>query len=1165
MTPIQMICYITFLIILLIREAHTDLITIGYSRQYANDQPLRKFVDQFGLSFKKDETQIFWTHKMEKWKDFLESHIEYAEVIPWLQEQTIINICKMCDGMNLAEFALLYDIVNTTNNGLIIIDSDSKSSDQINTLMRTSTKRNLSTHSTGKVSPIIYSSNSIVSNNWLHKLERTCYATIPSVPNHLRRRNTLYSFMPQIFASATEHKYHNRFYHSTQQTRAVHKAHQDSRSYHVLSKYRKKHHIYTKKYKLLKLHREQAKRKIRKQASDILKVPIGRRKLLCKYRKSCYNTSIIPDTWNIYNILPRFMDPREQKNFSEKEIITDIYTRNANEEKEEISEAELKLLCRYRKSCYEEMGAKIEKSALKVQSGPIFSRVITILPETKQKSTKEIARMALAKVEEKERTAALQPIPMKVIIDRDLNQIEEKMKKRLACKYRKSCYDSGVPPEIDVPFNNLFQKIYHFLRRRNQQAGVQEIIHKEFKDFNDNEKRVYCKYRKSCYNTAQKPVVNRSQIFKYTDTVKKYEELIPLKTRCKYRKSCYDTGILLDLKKKVAEETQPVVPVQIVTSLYHLKAFCKYRKSCYKQKAEEQQNLSVGLLNEAKTLEKDESEAIKSFQKEAILKSEKTEESNVSKKMGSEFEMKPMKETGSKKIIKKSKIFVPELEEKKMVAAIENEKFEETVHKSKKKKPKDPVEETPIEPPKKDQKIASSTIVKRSTTEKRALEYIGSKKERVKAEKIQVDKKITKEKKILVKKEFEKEPLPTAAEESLPVKELQSIFLQAENITSLKQVNIYDKSLSPLASKLLCKYRKSCYENGKLPPIETEKTILHDFQEKEDHRSLEIRCKYRKSCYETNKLPENLHENFKMRDLTKKEYMTEKHTPEEHIPLALRCKYRKSCYETGELPPIETNRFGFSTNQIFNEYKDTQSTEELSKEQLKLRCKYRKSCYESGILPPYLNHTVYVVTTSIKQHENPQLKCKYRRSCYESMELDIKLDKDRKKEEHKKVQEGTVKEPHQTESIIKHKEKKQKEEAQEEIMDEEGKRIRKKKNKESKSEAKEQEYMQIEPLDSQSRQTATTLRPLNSAQKLKCKYRLKCYDGVPLHQVAEEKRIEKQRHLSIKDFRRANGAICSIYYISCRKQAGLPIFERAPIGPNGRRLCRKKKKEETSS
>lgn len=58
---------------------------------------------------------------MEEWKDLLESGNDiHVELMLWLQEQTITNIYKVCDEMNLAEFILLHDVVNTTSNGLLI-------------------------------------------------------------------------------------------------------------------------------------------------------------------------------------------------------------------------------------------------------------------------------------------------------------------------------------------------------------------------------------------------------------------------------------------------------------------------------------------------------------------------------------------------------------------------------------------------------------------------------------------------------------------------------------------------------------------------------------------------------------------------------------------------------------------------------------------------------------------------------------------------------------------------------------------------------------------------------------------------------------------------------------------------------------------------------------
>uniref|UniRef100_A0A915PI81 Uncharacterized protein n=1 Tax=Setaria digitata TaxID=48799 RepID=A0A915PI81_9BILA len=1036
-------------------------------------------------------------------------------------------------------------------------------------LIRTAAKCNHRAQFAWKVSPIIYSCNEAI--KLIHWLGRTAHTPIlsPPSPSSLERRNTVRHFMPQIFASAAEYRHHNRAYHISQQLRTVFRGHHDSRSHHILSRHRKKHRVYTKKYKLLKLRREQeALRRIRKEASDVLEVPMGRRKLLCKYRKSCYDTGIVPDTWDINNILPRFMRSYEtQKNFSE-ESTTEIYAKNESEEKEEVSEGELRFLCRYRKSCYKEVGAEIERGALKVHGLPIFSRSI-ILPIQKQKSIKEIAKLALEKIEEKERIAALQPIQTKVIIDKTFSEIEEKMKKRLACKYRKSCYDSGIRPEI-VPLNNLFQNIYHFLKQQIRQVGMQQTIHKEFKDLSDDEKRVYCKYRKSCYTTGEKPKINYGQIFKYIHIVKKYEEVIPLGIRCKYRKSCYETGILPDLKKKIPKEKQPTPPVQTVTSLYNFKMLCKYRKSCYKRKAQEQQNLNAEIFGAIEELDRDEREQKKEVQneintiiepttKDPVLKSKKNEESRVSKQ--ERFVEQHVTEKSSNKLVaKKFKISDHKERQKNVAVTTENEKL---AYKPKKKKTKEPFEGTKVWSTKKVQKATlPSTAVQQTVIRKEALERVTFKKEQSKFEKVR---KNIKNKRIEKGAEDKgttdvmdvgnKSVLLSASAKTMEVPLIQvnrpqSAFSEEENIP-FRTVNIYDENLSSVDIKLLCKYRKSCYKNGILSMIQTTKNIGI----KNEQKPLKIRCKYRKSCYETGRLPEVLYENFKITGIIENK--------EERIPLTLRCKYRKSCYETGKLPEIETSILSFSMIQIENEYEEKEITEkQLSEGQQKLRCKYRKSCYTSGLLPPYLNQTVRLATFIKERYDSPQLKCKYRKSCYENMKLDMQLEKARKKEQ-RKMQQGIVRPTYRVEKAVKYKEKGQKEEILEEVTEEGSQETRKKKSKELKPAMEEKEYMQIAPRDTQSRQTDTKLRHLNSAQKLKCKYRLTCYDGVPLHQ-AEENKSEKKSQFNIKDFRRANGAICNVYYISCRKQAGLPILERGPIGPNGRRLCRKKKKEITN-
>lgn len=840
--------------------------------------------------------------------------------------------------------------------------------------------------------------------------------------------------MPRIFASATEHKYHNH------DNNMQHKAHQDLRSHLLFRRHGRKHHVYIKKSKFSKLYREQeTRRKIQKESSDLLDVAIGRRKLFCKYRKSCYNTGIIPNTWNINNVLPQMMSMDEEGKSSAKASMTEIPKSYDNEEKGKIGEEEMKLLCRYRRSCYEKVGAHIE-SALKVQVEPIsFSHDSVILP-TKQKSTKHIARITLRKIGE--RTASLQTTPTKMITGENLNEIKKKMKKRLACKYRKSCYD---------------------------------------------------------------------------------------------------TGILSDLSKKpVKEEMSPMVPVQTVTSLYYLKTLCKYRKSCYKKKTEERQNSNVGQLEEIRMLDKNGSErkkegekekkADKSYQKESVLESKKTTQTSPLMKVERVFETKPTKIINDKKLTKKSRISISKMEEKRM-AAIKNENVEGIVHKVGKTKTEQG-EEIPIKPIKKVQSAVLSTSTKRSIMQKKSPEYLQAKKKRLESEKVKEkirirDEKIVKKKKTLETDVFEKELTAKATEvSSTAVDEVQSTLLQVTKTIPLRNVNVYDENYN---------------ENSSL--LDQTAKITQHFEVQDDHRKIET-------------LLENHDGNFKTT------YLAKKNNPEKNMSLILRCKYRKSCYKTGKMPTVERSKLTLSKTQIMKGH-EASVRWEPTREQLRVRCKYRKSCYESDVPSIVLNDTAYAITTLIKHYESLQHKCKYRKSCYDSIKLDMQLDKARKMDEQRKMQKGIIEALYRKESVNKRKENEQKKNEKDEVTDGD-KRSNRTKSEELKSQIKEQQYMQINQLDSQSRQKAIKLQSINSVQKIKCKYRLKCYDSVPLQQVAEEKRIENQGKLNIKDFRRANGAICNFYYISCKKQAGLPINERVPIGPNGRRLCRKKKKEEMS-
>lgn len=1028
------------------------------------------------------------------------------------------------------------------------------------------------------------------------------------------------TWMPKIFASAARPSRSHK-----------HPVHHDPHQHHGIGKHRKARVNY-RQLELLHLRRKKEHdRKKQKSASEILKVPLSKRKLLCKYRKSCYSTGVIPETWDIYNILP--FSPSFLKTQRRSEKMSTIDLANIIEEsdaQEEVKESEIQLLCRYRKSCYKEVGAEIERRDANIRVVRVLSakKPIIALPPNRKKTIAEIAKIALKKIEEQEKLAAQRPIPAKVIVDKKLNQIEEEMKKRLACHYRKSCYETGNPPEISREFVNAFSKIYHFMLRSLKMPSKLDLIDKTFKELEEDQKKLYCKYRKSCYATGEKPVIQKQHIFTYVHLVQKHEQLVPLELRCKYRKSCYETGMLPNLTKQIEEKKEEKVPVAKIETIYDLKLNCKYRKSCYREKAQESANdtrtVAEHEMYEEIVAQIEHNEKERQREKEAVTtpavstapspkpvieqatdeeakpkkkrlsKKKETTEGGKKKKEKQVSKIKTLEEgttvtTEEAQQLKRKKIKTMHTEMKRNALKatkkegpvlaeqdglyLAEEQFEKKFKKakkatlvdiegkSKKVKSKARKEEESEEKPQKIRKTgtgipAKQELEKRAkddSTAKMLIPSLSRKSKIVKEKNISDMKSVgmtEKEKNETGKKLKVQQMLATKVLPSMQVERLRPVLV---NITEREEmhprkVNIADENLTPAQIKLICKYRKSCYEKGELPIILQAQTIMHLVEKDKEHKPLQLRCKYRKSCYETGILPTNLHEQQSSQVIVKRTYRSKQ----------LRCKYRKSCYETGEVPHIEKSMIGFSMiKNLLKMYEEEKEyvKREMTLEEKKLRCKYRKSCYESGILPPILNQTVETIASTIKdQYASPQLKCKYRISCYANLQLDIALDKQRKKEE-RKPKEGITESRIPVDGKVKEKEtKKEKRDSgkEEEIRG----KVRRKKERPGKQDEADLEYMQIQLLE-------TGKRKLTNPQKLKCKYRLSCYDGKPLHVIIKEEKIEKERAVNIKDFRRANGAICSIYYISCRKMAGLPVKERAPIGPNGRRLCRKKKKEET--
>uniref|UniRef100_A0A915AL59 Titin n=1 Tax=Parascaris univalens TaxID=6257 RepID=A0A915AL59_PARUN len=949
------------------------------------------------------------------------------------------------------------------------------------------------------------------------------------------------------------------------------------------------------------LQRKHARLLAKRENTIISQLSQSGRKLLCKYRKSCYETGV----------LPMFLQKEQEK----------------SEEMKALSEAELKVFCKYRKSCYDEIGTKYDRQI------PGKDRLVlagkgtpTAQKQRKKRSVKEMAEIALRRAHQKQERAAEKPRPKMAIIKAQLNKIEANMQRKLACKYRKSCYERGIRPVIEC--DNSLMRIYSFLSEHLHIPSKETVFNATFADLESAHKRLFCKYRKSCYETGVKPNIEHEERFNYKHIIEKRDVEIPLEIKCHYRKSCYETGIVPDLRAvetiTLAQQPSRKAPGTIA----ELKLHCRYRKSCYLNKTAEQPDLLTGqqppqeekrqvvllpikLADELKTkilpaivkvqkVDEEKSRETKTAREDSIVKetvepaaileettkpsktwakpttesiAKATEERTkkqrpTTKNKKTPIEMKPttkdkekatdatgtteaIKETTEKKLSEKKEKVTKAYITNVQPASAPKKDEEKIIDKREQKKEKQKRASVTLEKPvimkavKKDKPSESTTKTKDAPKTKPT---------QPKAEKDMKKEKEVKEE--IPKMDVEK---PTEMKEKprmVPHKEIRFIPpptppAPEEEIPPFKTVHI-DGDVETLEEKLRCKYRKSCYHNRTLPhPFEGFK-IEHITKREEQHIPMQYRCKYRKSCYETGEIPHTA-DNFKVEHLVVKK--------EEYIPLPLRCKYRKSCYESGVVPNIDQEFFIIASFQKFMRefYEETEEIRrEMSEEERKLSCKYRKSCYETGKLPQIEQETIKTIADTMKETTlSLHLRCKYRKSCYANYGIPAIKDTKRMPKPEAVIEKpstSTVGE----QAKVRTTEDQRKPHPPTTVDESDKKKTTKKSKKSEKKQDIEEElpYMQ-RALSEEKRPTTLAL-----AQKLKCKYRIKCYEGVPMHKVLHE--IKKET-IPIKNFQRADGRPCTIYHLSCRRMAGLPIKQRAPIGPNGRRLCRKKPKAEAAA
>uniref|UniRef100_A0A0K0G3Q7 Uncharacterized protein n=1 Tax=Strongyloides venezuelensis TaxID=75913 RepID=A0A0K0G3Q7_STRVS len=944
------------------------------------------------------------------------------------------------------------------------------------------------------------------------------------------------------------------------------------------------------KLKLIRRHNYAINKKVRrhhhrkivgnKVIVDMPKVQAAIRKFECKYRKSCYATGQL-------NLDIVYKDPIE----------------TVEAEKVPLTVDQLKLICKYRKSCYDSAGVPDEQKKLleddndKIDSFGRGGKQVIKATKKNKKTLKNIAKKILKKAQKK---VAVKVKKSKenpnVAFEKYLEKTEKLYKKKLDCKFRKSCYETGIVPfetQPPEPLEEVIQRYWNWLEQKFNFDVDFNIVKEEvpFEDLSSEDKKIRCHYRKSCYETGIVPNIS-VKIFEQpvkeveTDPILGFPEENK-KLACKYRKSCYETGILPQVSVVVPEVKEKVVPL----NENEFKVYCKFRKSCYVKEAklEVDENLDIPLVKEEETQTKDditneveetsiEAEKMPEFPEEIKKKEKKQKKgkkNNIQEETPVEViseEVEIIKEDVIDKKstkIKKSKKTKKEQAKDKEQVNVEAPKPKETSKKSKKDevKKEDPTN-TNIPKPKETSKKSKKEEVKKE--EPTNIDVPKSKDVLKKAKKTKKEEKVTEESVVKIEEQPDppkpiEEPKKSKVTEQKPSKEsdkpsqpkkVKKEKHKVESKTPVKEEHPIEKEnwyknidfekytsyIYDLAKiiqntdyssyfksqetqpkehhervfdpekenrKLKCHYRKSCYETGEVPnlthhvlepPVVVAQEHTPIFNREEEDKKLV--CKYRKSCYETGEVPNLTHHVLEPPVAVVEEHSHILTRNEEDKKLA--CKYRKSCYETGKLPIITLPK---TIHEPTVEIKVPDDEEEL-----KAFCKYRKSCYETKIPPNIREEKVEIKETKIPLSEYQiKMNCKYRKSCYQKSS-DYEL-----KDEEEKV--DKQKEP----------------------------KTQTKKSKKTKVDSKDKIKDKIEVSKEQVIIEMSNRTESVTGDNIKI---IKASDDKIVEIIQSQGDVESSTDKPIK---------CNPFRISCKQLLGLPLSEKAPRAKNGKRLCRKKK------
>ncbi|CAD5214790.1 unnamed protein product [Bursaphelenchus okinawaensis] len=1066
-------------------------------------------------------------------KELLDGQLESPFIKPIsidFSQITVILATKGTEQMSLEELRLLNEILYQFNDGIALISLGAENV-MTQTLIEQSvfcwassrirSDLEVGEHHVQLCNGIKASELSILESKMIPLHEHVEEIALPLMP---QRR-----FWPSVFASAEP------------AVKSKHTDQPNARKERIYGKDKKKNSAETsqeveeKKVKVEKKNAKTVKKETVKadkkatqkrqvqqeEAESVVESKDSDKKLDCKYRKSCYEGKPAPTEEELQ---------RKYSSASKTEAKPEPKPSQTNKN---LSEDDKKLECKYRTSCYKEKGIKLsESNEKKAHQHIITTKHAEVVHDHEAETLKTAAKKAIKDVERQEQYAKEHPAdPNYESLLKDTNQ---KLKSKEDCKYRKSCYATGILTEETI--RGIQQS---------QTAIPQSHSHVDVKELSEADKKLKCKYRKTCYETGDIDIDDKR--FDRPPAYIPPEEKVHVnvvelsdddkKLKCKYRKSCYETGDL-DPETIKAEKVRPV-EVHRPEEFHKLdvadkKLKCKYRKDCYESGV--LPNLDVNHVTpttETPTIAapKGESRELKCKYRKSCYESGRLDVENKPERVVIYDEPVPT----SKADLKLRCKYRPTCYQEMAKQAEEYEKLVHTGHDESSEEPEDDENESDViveEPEDDDEQdeekgddedkkdnVVIEEVTEEEQTEEPEVTVIpgGSKKsKKYNVEPKKEDEKVE-ERPEHMKLKQKKPPVEPKVEEERPAK--KDVERMRKNpdkrfVHKFKKVGNYEKLPKSEDDDEVEEPVEDVEEDVEVADEGTDEVadeVADEVVEEEDTEEEEevaptpafVAITHEDDDEEEEAEAENVEQSEAEDEVEYEEIVR----PENPLP----CKYRKSCYRTGILDldhvPVHTVTQKSSEKAV--------DVKELKEADRKLACKYRKHCYEDGVISEdhaaaktTVHHTV-VVDVKPKSEADRKLDCKYRKSCYGTSE---ETDDDEEDEQPDVEDVPTPKVVPVTET----------------------------KHDEDDDDDDEDDHVKANG----------TVDPnsIPREARLMCKYRHSCYGNV-------EEVAKKDPQIAMK----LHGEKCNTYWKSCREKLGLPVIERAPVDKEGRKLCRKKK------